>query len=95
LSENRIIDGKDITDLILGKTTKSPRKEFFYFDQGSGIKAVRRGDWKLFPGEKPLLYNLRKDIGEKSNVACDFPDIVLELTTAALHFEKELEKNKR
>lgn len=37
-----------------------------------GLKAIRQGDWKLFPGEKPELYNLREDIGEKNNVAAGF-----------------------
>jgi len=95
LPGSRIIDGKDISDLILGKTSVSPRKQFFYFDQGRGLKAIRQGDWKLFPGEKPQLYNLHKDIGEKNNVAAKFPEVVERLTSDALQFEKEMEKNRR
>jgi arylsulfatase A len=95
LPADRIIDGKDITDLILGKTAISPRKQFLYFDQGRGLKAIRQGDWKLFPGENPQLYNLREDIGEKNNLAIEFPELVERLTSSALQFEKEMEKNKR
>lgn len=95
LPENRIIDGKDITDLILGKTAISARQQFFYFDQSRGLKAVRQGEWKLFPGEKPELYKLREDIGEKNNLAAKYPEIVEQLTSVATKFGKELEENKR
>lgn len=95
LPRDRIIDGKDISDLILKKTSVSPRKQVFYFDQGRGLKAIRHGDWKLFPGEQPQLYNLVKDIGEKNNLASEFPELVERLTSFALKFEVELGKNKR
>ena len=36
------IDGVDISPLLLGKTTESPRKEWYYF-QGNNLQAVRSG----------------------------------------------------
>jgi len=41
------LDGYDITDLLTGKTDKSPRKEIFYFSDDGDIIALRYQDWKL------------------------------------------------
>ena len=41
------LDGYDITDLLTGKTDKSPRKEIFYFSDDGDIMALRYQDWKL------------------------------------------------
>jgi arylsulfatase A-like enzyme len=44
---DRIIDGKDIGDLILAKAdAKSPHEAFFYYS-GNRLNAVRSGEWKL------------------------------------------------
>ena len=38
---------------------------------------IRKGDWKLLiKKEKPLLFDLSKDIGEKKNLANATPDVV-------------------
>jgi len=44
--------------------------------------AVRRGDWKLVlkeEGGSTELYNLKRDVGEKQNLAVHEPDRVAEL----------------
>ena len=43
---DRIIDGIDLSDLILGKTRQSKREEFFYYLCNT-LEAARVGDWKL------------------------------------------------
>ncbi|MCF7567772.1 hypothetical protein L3X37_05255 [Sabulilitoribacter arenilitoris] len=95
LKEERIIDGVDITNLLLGKKNRIPRKEFFYMDQNRGLKAIRSENWKLFLGEKPILYNLKDDIGERQNVAEKHTEIVKQLTQRSKDFEESLNKNKR
>jgi arylsulfatase A-like enzyme len=43
---DRIIDGKDIRDLILAKPgAKTPHEAFFYYN-GNRLAAVRSGEWK-------------------------------------------------
>ena len=58
IPRDRIIDGIDISGLLLGKTEKSPRDTFFYY-MADKLEAVRRGKYKLFvsrgPGGKVLL----------------------------------------
>jgi arylsulfatase A len=45
--KDRIIDGKDISDLMLSKPeAKSPHEAFFYYS-GNRLNAVRSGPWKL------------------------------------------------
>jgi len=96
--QDRIIDGHDITPLIVGKkNAKSPYKGFYYYNQKQ-LHAVRSGPWKLFVPLKniarhprfrkgkpvaPLLFNVVTDIACEHNVAAKHPDIVKRLTALA------------
>jgi arylsulfatase A-like enzyme len=84
---DRVIDGVDQTELLLGKSEKG--RETFYFDRAG----IRRGKWKYlkpkahFYGyaredDRPVeeeLYDLEKDLGESTNLAKKYPKIVAEL----------------
>ena len=47
------IDGLDITDVITGKTTKSPHEVLFFYYGQNNLEALRSGKWKL---ELPRYY---------------------------------------
>jgi arylsulfatase A-like enzyme len=95
---DRIIDGKDIFDLMTDENTKTPHKVFYYY-QKEQLMAVRSGPWKLhlaldkqyksvhYPGFKkgrPLkLVNLDHDIQEQYDVSQKHPDIVKRLQKLA------------
>ena len=49
---DRIIDGLDITDLLLSNTDKSPRDTIFYYMMNK-LEAARVGDYKLFVSRPP------------------------------------------
>ena len=99
LPKDRIIDGKDITDILMGKPgARSPHTEGFFYYFMSQLQAVRLGKWKLRlpltpeiggwtgkPKEnsEARLYDLEADIGEKKNVAAEHPDVVAKLTALA------------
>lgn len=75
--KDRPIDGKDIWPLLSGKSQESPHEAFFYY-KGAILQAVRSGPWKLqLEGDK--LYNLDKDVGEKTDVAAANPGVVKKL----------------
>ncbi len=75
--DDRVIDGKDIAPLLLGRSNaKSPHHAFFYYKQND-LQAVRSGQWKLHTNSQ--LYNLEKDIGEQKNVAEQHPEVVTRL----------------
>jgi len=93
------IDGRDISPLLLGESTVSPREAWFYY-QGTQLQAVRSGPWKLAIAPQSLgmgmkerpedlrspgvrLYNLDEEIGEVTNVAGEHPDVVARLQKLA------------
>ena len=82
------IDGKDIWPLLAGRTKDSPHDALFYFN-GSRLEAVRAGAWKLRI-EGMHLYNLDRDIGEKTNVAEQNPEVVARLRTFVDHMDADL-----
>jgi arylsulfatase A len=85
------IDGRDIWPLLSGRSTESPHEALFYF-RGNRLEAVRSGPWKLAVVDQnaraidqakkpatpfaPRLFNLDKDIGETTDVAAKYPDVV-------------------
>jgi hypothetical protein len=102
---DRIIDGRNIAPLLLGQTTQAARDAHYYF-QNYKLQAVRSGPWKLtiapqtesmgkgeaIPAspDAPRLYNLDADIGERTNVAAEHPDVVARLKPLALQTAHDL-----
>ena len=91
---DRIIDGKDIWQLLVGKeNAKSPHEHFLYYRTGQ-LRGVRSGKWKLLlpvnvragqPWAKAVfakleLFDLEADLSETTNLAGQHPDIVKRLT---------------
>jgi len=86
--DDRIIDGVNQVDLLLGKSEKGNRNTFYYQDNG-----IRFGKWKYLKAkqkvwgwardknrpEKEELYDLENDIGEKNNLAVRYPEVVKKL----------------
>ena len=81
ISKEIIIDGDDITEILRGNSFDYER-DYLFFDYEK-LEAYRRGDWKVklpyegWPGSwykspidshDTLLFNLRKDPGEKNNI---------------------------
>jgi arylsulfatase A-like enzyme len=85
--DDRKIDGVDQTNLLLGKSEKG--RETFYFDRAG----IRKGKWKYLKADAHFygyarednrpkeeeLYNLKKDLDEKNNLAKKHPKILAEL----------------
>lgn len=100
-----VIDGRDISPLLLGSAKESPREAHYYFS-GYQLQAVRQGPWKLVvvpqvprmggkagpdaAGSKFRLYNLDADVGERANVADQHPEIVKGLQTLASKMSSEI-----
>jgi len=95
---DRIIDGRDITGLLTTPGKMMRDYPFFYF-RTHAIQAARLGRWKLHVGrgteslDKPELYDLQLDMGEKRDAAEDHPEIVRELLTLIEDFRKALPPN--
>jgi len=94
--DDRIIDGHDISGILLGKPgAKSPHKMLYYETEG-----IREGKWKLVRYQVKRdqfieLYDLEADLGEKNNIADKHPDIVERLKADLDAHVQEMEANIR
>ena len=90
-----VIDGRDITSILLGQSKESAREAHFYFS-GYDLQAVRQGRWKLALVPQPedmgkraktppglRLYDLDAEIGEQTDVAVQHPEVVAKLKVLA------------
>lgn len=93
LPDDRTIDGRNIWPLMSGQeNAASPRDAFFYFRLGR-LQAVRSGDWKLHFGEDGtphMLFNLHRDVGERTNLRDRHPDTVQRLQRIAEKMRGEI-----
>lgn len=91
LPQDRIIDGKNLSGILLETQTRRHNQPFFYY-RGTRLMAVRKGPWKAhlitqsgYGGKKPeqhdppLLYHLEQDPAEKHDVAEDHPEVIADL----------------
>jgi choline-sulfatase len=79
------LDGSSALPLLTGGAGKAPEVIYaeslfpqLHFDW-AGLRAVRRGRWKLIEAPRPELYDLTEDPHETRNVALEHPEIVTEL----------------
>jgi arylsulfatase A-like enzyme len=103
LPTEKKLDGVNLLPFLTQNSSATPH-EFLFWRYGAQM-AVRKGEWKITkavsrPGQarrprakRPIegqLYNLAQDIGEKTDVAAEHPEIVKELTGAWEKWNAEL-----
>ena len=99
-----VIDGRDITSILLGQSKESAREAHYYF-AGYNLQAVRQGRWKLAlaPQSEGMnnkngpkvadglrLYDLDAEIGEQTDVAAQHPEVVAKLKALADKMSAEI-----
>jgi hypothetical protein len=99
-----VIDGRDITPILLGQSKESAREAHYYF-AGYNLQAVRQGRWKLAIAPQPegnnlkkspkmpdglRLYDLDAEIGEQTDVAAQHPKVVAKLKALADKISAEI-----
>jgi len=84
------LDGIDILPFLTGSEKGIPHDILCWRRGPAG--AVRNGDWKLIIVEQqpPLLFNIKKDIGETINLAQTQPEKVIELQAMYDTWESEM-----
>ncbi len=104
LPEDRVLDGKDLSPVLMGEG-KSPREEMFYY-RGSDLFALRSGPFKLhlitqnaYVGDvkrivhdPPLLFNVEQDPSERFDIAAKYPEVVARLQKRAAEHMKNMVK---
>lgn len=79
------IHGISFLPALMGQKQQEHKHLYWEFHEQQGKQAVRKGDWKaiklhvLGPEPEFLLFNLRKDVAEKENLAGKHPEILEEL----------------
>jgi arylsulfatase A-like enzyme len=86
-------EGIDLLPILEGTSPVVERTLFWRIDTPARQqRAVRRGDWKvLIDGDDLLVYNLRDDIGERSDLAARRPDVAAALRPLLLTWEKDVD----
>jgi len=73
------LDGISFVPTLLGKPQVSHEYLYWEFHENRFAQAIRIGDWKgvrLDVGQPVELYDVKRDIGEKANLAPRHPDVV-------------------
>ncbi|MGH7200505.1 MAG: sulfatase-like hydrolase/transferase [Planctomycetaceae bacterium] len=95
LPEDRILDGRDPTELLAGKSSSPHEALYFEFRKSS---AVRSGRYKLLrttPEGPWMLFDLESDIGETRDIAGEHPEIVARMTRQFEQWRREVAQSRR
>ena len=95
-------DGADLCPVLFDRDPLGERDLYWIWNTRVNRWALRHGDWKIvrYSREGPTkasdwqLYNLKKDPGEKDNVAASCPEIVTELHQRYVHQQNKDRKAK-
>ncbi len=93
------LEGIDLLPILEGRSLPVERTLFWRISAPNRQqRAVRQGEWKLLvDGDDLLLYNLHTDIGERTDLAMQRPDLVAKLRPLITNWEKDVDseaKNK-
>jgi arylsulfatase A-like enzyme len=97
LPTDRVYDGVDIMPYLTGRKTGTPHDMLMW--RRRPLVSIRKGDWKLWEsvndstgtyGEYKLLFNLRTDLNEATNVAASHPAKVKELEDLIHQWAKDM-----
>lgn len=78
-------DGVSLLPTLLGNIKDQKKRDYLYFEypEKGGQVAIRMGDWKGLrlnviknPASPWLLYNLKDDLGETTDIAAKHPDLI-------------------
>lgn len=87
-----LLDGIDVLPVLEGRVPEIERTLFWRVIGNRAQRAVRSGDWKLlFDGGRPMLFNVRTDLGERNNMIGQRPDIARRLQPLLAGWEKDVD----
>jgi arylsulfatase A-like enzyme len=86
------LEGMNLLPIVEGRAPRVERTLFFRIVASRQQRAVRQGDWKLLlDAGDVLLFNLRTDIGERTDLAKERPDIARRLRPLITEWEKDVD----
>lgn len=86
------LEGIDLLPVLEGRVPEIERTLFWRVIGPSPQRAVRSGDWKLlFDGPRPMLFNVRTDLGERNNMIGQRPDIARRLRSLLSAWQSDVD----
>jgi arylsulfatase A len=86
------LDGMNIFPILEKRAPEVERTLFWRVSVLRNQRAVRSGDWKLlFDDGRPMLFNVRTDLGERNNLIGLKPEIAARLRPLLQQWEKEVD----
>jgi arylsulfatase A-like enzyme len=86
------LDGINLFPVLEGRTAPVERTVFWRVTGARSQRAVRAGEWKLiFDDGRPMLFNLRTDIGERTNLIGQHPEIATRLRLLLDVWQRDVE----
>jgi arylsulfatase A-like enzyme len=103
---DRILDGKNMLDSLLGSPKPSPDLPFYYF-WSKKLRSIRQGKWKyhsrygtdnaayIYLKTGPFLFDLEKDQNESYDLTTHYPEKAKELSDQLLQMKFSMKRNLR
>jgi arylsulfatase A-like enzyme len=86
------LDGMNILPILEKRAREIERTLFWRVTGARSQRAVRSGDWKLiFDDQRPLLFNLRTDVGERNNLIGLHSDIAQRLRPLLEQWQQDVD----
>jgi hypothetical protein len=85
------LEGIDLLPILEGRTPEVERTLFWRVTGPRTQVAVRSGDWKLLFDGRPMLFNLRADLGERNNLIGQRGDIARKLEPLLAAWQKDVD----
>lgn len=86
------LDGMNILPILEKRAPEIERTLFWRVSVARNQRAVRSGDWKLiFDDGRPMLFNVRSDLGERNNLIGVMPDIAKRLRPLLAKWEQDVD----
>jgi arylsulfatase A-like enzyme len=86
------LDGINILPVLEKRAAAKERTLFWRVSGVRTQRAVRSGDWKLiFDDQRPMLFNVRTDVGERNNVIGMHPEIAQRLKPLLERWQRDVD----
>lgn len=92
LPTDRVYDGVDLAPYLTGQKTGVPHDALMW--RRRPLASIRQGDWKLWKsldGKYTLLFNLKSDLNETTNLADKHPEKVRQLEEAFDQWSRDMQ----
>lgn len=89
------LEGVDLMPVLEGRAPEIERTLFWRVTGTRPQRAVRSGDWKLLYDDRPMLFNVREDLGERTNLIRERADIAKRIESLLAAWQKDVDDEAR